>query len=224
LTGQSNALGIGGCYDHTNNDDQPDRRIWGYVSNNDYWTVFDLRIQIGSKKPNNQCLAFQYAKQLLKKNPLWNIGIIICGLCSQSITRWIIPYTCNCRHNHLQQSKCGKIDKGDIYDWCTLMVNNALVHIGKHTFVNTIIWYQGETDYLEDYAWYFERLCKVIKQFESEKFCKNTNFICAELFENNITNAMNYVFSLEYNWKFLRLIQNSFDGCHFTKFNLISNI
>ena len=223
LTGQSNALGIGGHYDPYNEEDQPDPRIWGYVSGRDYWTVFDLNLQIGSKKPGHQCMAFHYAKQLLKTNPECYIGIIICGLSGQSICRWVKPHKCKCPHGHLQPSSLlhyGKVDSGDIYDWSVLMVNAALLHCNYNNCVNTIIWHQGESDFMETCMWYYERLQKVIAQYHNEKwFCKGSSkFMCGQLFENGVTDKMNNVFRLEYNWKYLRNPNFSYDNLHYHKF------
>lgn len=219
LTGQSNALGVGGYYDPLNEEDQPDPRIWGYISGRDYWTVFDLKLQIGSKKPTHQCMAFHYAKQLLKDNPEWYIGIIICGLSGQSICRWVKPYKCKCLYGHLQPSTFmhyGKVDKGDIYEWSVLMVNAALLHCNNNNYVNTIMWHQGEIDFMETCMWYFERLQKVIKQYCSEKwFCDDSNFMCGELYKNGVTDIMNDVFKLQYNWKYLKLLQTSKDNLHY---------
>ena len=216
LTGQSNALGVGGCYNPYNLDDQPDNRIWGYVSGQDYWTIFDLRLQIGSKKPYNQCMAFHYAKRLLRDNPHWKIGIIISGLSGQSITRWIVPYNCNCPCGHLQPSVIGKRDKGDIYAWSLLMVNNALHHCTNETHVNTIMWHQGESDCMETQMWYYERLCKVFEQYKSnEWFHEDSMFMCGQLYENGCTNSMNSVLTLQHGWKFFMMYQLSFDNIHF---------
>lgn len=63
LNGQSNALGIGGVYDPFSNEDQPDPRIWGYVSGHDYWTIFDLRLQIGSKKTRQSVYGISLCKK-----------------------------------------------------------------------------------------------------------------------------------------------------------------
>ena len=219
LTGQSNALGIGGNYDPYSEEDQPDPRIWGYVSGRDYWTIFDLNLQIGSKKPTHQCMAFHYAKGLLKTNPMWNIGIIICGLSGQSICRWVKPYKCKCPYGHYQPSSLlhyGKVDSGDIYDWSVLMVNAALLHCNNENYVNTIMWHQGESDCMETCMWYYERLQKVIKQYRNESwFTSDSRFMCGQLYENGITDKMNYVFALEYGWVYFKLKQLTVDFLHY---------
>ena len=219
LTGQSNAVGYGSVYNPTLEQDKPDPRIWGYLSASDTWSVFDLKLQIGSKKPYMNSMAFQYAKKLLLDNPSWTIGIIICGLGSQSITRWVKPYRCICAGNHLQNSVLnvvGKKDKGDIYDWSVLMVNSALAHCNKKNNVNLIMWHQGESDFMESHTWYYQRLVKVIAQYHKETWFTNDSvFMCGQLVENNLTNKMNYIFSLEHNWKYFKLKQNIIDNVHY---------
>lgn len=217
LTGQSNALGAGGIYDAFNIDDQPDNRIWGYVSSHDYWTVFDLKLQIGSKKPNYQCMAFHYAKRLLVKYPNWKIGIIICGLSGQSITRWVVPYMCTCHECHMLQSNIvNKHDKGDIYDWSVLMVSNALSHCKSSNNVNTIMWHQGESDFTETETWYYQRLKKVIKQYRNNEWYDETcEFLCGQLYENAVTSKMNYVFQLQHGWKYFQILNISYDNIHY---------
>jgi hypothetical protein len=217
LTGQSNALGIGGYIDQNNINDQPDPRIWGYVSNKDYWTVFDLRIQIGSKKNNHKCLAFNYAKKLLELYPHWKIGIIICGLSDQSISRWVKPYTCNCKEKHLQNGTKKSNDVGDIFDLSVLMSRLALNKTSNEN-INLIIWQQGEADYLETMSWYYQRLAKVIRQYW-EVF-SDVQFICAQLFINNISDTMNKLFETELSWMYLKLEQISNDNIHYSDFKL----
>ena len=224
LTGQSNAMGAGGHYNMYHEDDQPDPRIWGYVSGRDYWTVFDLRLQIGSKKPNNQCMAFHYAKRLLQENPHWQIGIIICGLGGQSICRWVVPYKCNCSYGHLQPSTFmhyGKHDTGDIYEWSVLMVNCALMHCGAQNKIDTIMWHQGETDFNETCMWYYERLQKLISQYRQNWwFSEDSVFMCGQLYMNGVTDKMNHVLALAHGWRYFEISQISEDGIHFYNHSL----
>lgn len=221
LTGQSNALGVGGTYDQLCEDDQPDNRIYGYNYANDTWNIFDLRNAVGSKKMYHQCLAFHYAKKMLKTNPNWTIGIIICGRNGQSITRWVKPYTCKCASSHLLPSLLwtyGKQDRGDIYDMSVLMVNAALAHCDENTCVNMIMWHQGESDFMETHMWYYQRLTKVINQYKKEVwFGESGEFICGQLLENGITDKMNYVLSMFklLNYTSLNLYTDSYDGIHF---------
>tara|TARA_B110000977_G_scaffold193152_1_gene267716 strand:- start:3081 stop:3788 length:708 start_codon:yes stop_codon:yes gene_type:complete len=223
LTGQSNALGVGGQYDQMCIDDQPDPRIWGYVSSNNYWTVFDLRIQVGSKKPGYQCIAFHFAKKILIKNPSWKIGIIVCALSNQSITRWIHPFTCKCADEHLQKGEHSAIDTGDIFNWSLLMSDLAIGQT-SNTKINLFMWHQGEADHMESLCWYYQRLAKMLKQYRKNDLFSKCQVICAQLYENKSTSKMNDVFKTELNWIFLKLIQKSTDNVHYSHFSFPTEI
>lgn len=185
LTGQSNALGVGGWCDMADFNDRSDANIYGYNSNTRSWGIFDLRCDIGSKLPQHQCLAFHFAKQYTSSNPHHTVGIIVCGEAGVGICRWIKP------QQMLQRSSVNKCDTGDIYTRSVTMVNTALKFV-ENSEIDVILWHQGENDFDESTTYYYSRLNTVVSQYRSECFTnENVLFIAGELLHNNDIWAFN---------------------------------
>ena len=194
VSGQSNSQGWGGIYEHIPSDDiHPN--ILGWDTESNLWKVFDLKNSIGTKPKNMQNFAFHFAKRMIIDKPNIKIGIIIHGLGGQPISRWTLP-----NPNLIPSIDINKKDDGDIYRDIVDIVSNCVKITNTYTNtripskLHSILWHQGEADYLESFEYYQQRLICLINKFRSESFCSfNTPFILGELLDNFPYNKQNFV-------------------------------
>lgn len=164
LTGQSNSLGWGGSSDKTNENDKQHERISGWNISTSTWDIADLDDNsLGMKPIGNQCLAFHFAKCIVKIHKNAHVGIIVVGEGGQSINRWTLRF------------------QGDIYTQsiyhCTKAIEKSITNK-----LSCILWHQGESDDDKNNIYYEKYLREVIQQYRISECCKSdTPFICGDL-------------------------------------------
>ena len=207
LTGQSNSQGIGGFYDPLIEDDQPHPQIFAWNLEENCWDIADLESNMGTKPLGYQCLAFHFAKWMLKDYPTRRIGIVVSGLGGQSICRWALP-----EFGFESSSNLWKIDTADLFTDSVESVADSLTMASVNK-LDCVLWHQGEADWNESNLYYKQRLQKIIKQYRIEEFGNpNMPFIVGELSKHHsVAHKQNTVL------RQLNMDSDKYTRCAFTK-------
>jgi len=161
MTGQSNGNGTGGKIDKTYGRDDVDERILMWDHRRLEWVLADLECDMGTKRRNDQCLAFHFAKEFIRDHPWDTVGIIVHCCNGASIASW-------------DQTRCG-----DVFRETMKVSQEALKVIGR-SCIDCILWHQGESDHFGSHALYGASLKRVIEDYRNI-FGNRVMFICGEL-------------------------------------------
>lgn len=185
LSGQSNSQGLNTKYDPNNIDDQPDTRIFGWNPNKCIWEIANLLTEslgysyVTFKQSGTQCLAFHFAKHLVKAYPNIRPGIINIGVSGASICLWT-KYKSDSKWYNLTMEKLKYYEgkntfpdfktkiQGYLFNLHTSHIDMALNFLDEpYRKVNVICWHQGESDANTAKNYLFDSLKLVIEQYKN---------------------------------------------------------
>lgn len=231
-SGQSNSGGWSTIYDPYIQLDEPNNRIQSYNINSKKWVIANLSNgSIGGvdqcRLPNQNLLAFQYAKHLIKNIPGIRPGIISYACGNKPIGNWVKfeidePYydenirTCN--------ATAVKQSPGFIFEKIKELFNDAILQLSYPYCkkIDAIIWHQGESDniYNSNVEYYQIALNKLIDQFSKLSCNKIPAFIGGTILKNKGSENINNVIRNTNNNRFYDFAElsnlNRNDDLHFT--------
>ena len=230
-SGQSNSAGWGTTYNPKLEIDQVDKNIFCYNIDNKIWCLANLsNDSLGSlnqnRFKNQNSLAFQFAKNLIKNNPMIKVGLICISYSNRPICNWVkynegeIYYN---EHQRLINSNPTKKDEGIYFDEIEKIYEEAMGKLRNKSKLNLIIWHQGETDMIfkSNLDYYEDALKKLIENFDNLTNNKLIGFIGGTILNNNklYSNGINSIIRKNlndlYNYAELSNLGRS-DELHFT--------